>query len=206
MFPFSSLLYAQKNVTNYILSIIVQNNDVEISGLGFHVYCADAQGNPLTEDVFPVSDTDIVLKNNNGLFRNDLSSPLLIETRFNCPIQFPHIFQGVHVVIEDSEENDGWIFPKQRISFLEFYKDSAQFRLVPLKGKHNYRESIITIQPIKENTFIQEFDEIPLKMKETLSKTKKYFMVFGDLIKNERVFHELLADWNLVEQFNNNAF
>lgn len=158
MLPFSSLLYAQKSVAEYNLSIIIQSNDVAISGLGFHVFCADTRGNRLTEDFFPVSDTDIVLKNNNGLFRNDLSFPLLIETRFNCPIQFPHIFQGVHVVIEDSEENDGWIFPKQRISFLEFYKDSAQFRLVPLKGKHNYRESIITIQPIKENTFIQEFD------------------------------------------------
>lgn len=152
-----SFLYAQKNVEDCILTVIIENRDEAISGLGFHVYCSDVSGNRLTNDILPVSHSDMVSKYKKGLFRDHLSLPLAIESSIIFPIQFPQIFRDVHVVVEDSDLNDGWIVPKQRISFLEFYKDSAQLRFLPSKGKHNYRESIITIQPIKESTFVQEF-------------------------------------------------
>lgn len=57
-----SFLYAQKNVEDCILTIIIENKDEAISGLGFHVYCSDVSGNRLTNDILPVSHSDMVSK------------------------------------------------------------------------------------------------------------------------------------------------
>lgn len=61
------------------------------------------------------------------------------------------------MVLEDSDDKDGWIVPNQRISFSEFYKDSIQLRIDQWMSEQPCRKAAITIQPIKENAFVQEF-------------------------------------------------
>jgi hypothetical protein len=157
IFLFPSILHAQKRVTDYELITIFQLKDAARLDPGFRVFCADAQGNRLTKDVLPVFDSNIVSEYKNFLRNGDSPFPLSIETGFVFPIQFPLIFNDVYLNLEDAEESDNWTVPNQRISIFEFYNDSIQLLTEPLRRKHSCRKAVITLQPIKEKAFVQEF-------------------------------------------------
>lgn len=94
----------------------------------------------------------------------------------------------------------------KNLTGLEMYpiQERNEFKLI--RGRYEDVE-LGEYDVVFSASFIQEFDEIPSKeLTKTLEKTKKYFMVFGDLIRNERVFDELLKEWKLVEKSDDNAF
>lgn len=94
----------------------------------------------------------------------------------------------------------------KNLTGLEMYpvKERDEFKLIRNRYENIELEEY---DVVFSASFIQEFEEIPVKeLTKTLEKTKKYFMIFGDLIRNERVFDELLKEWTLVEKADDNAF
>lgn len=157
MFPLGAFLSAQKNVAEFNLSISIQNCDNIFSDLGFHVFCADNHGNRLTWDQFPVLDSVVVLKYNGSRFQGNSGARSAIETEFTFLIQVPWTYQGVQVVVEDSDENDGWKIPHSTVSVLNLYSVSNSIQLNQLWRRWNCKRAVLNIQPIQEDALIQEF-------------------------------------------------
>ncbi len=141
----------------YNLFVIIQNSYAPIGTLGFHVFCSDAHGNRLTEDLFPILDLDFVSKYNNVFCQSSICFPRAITSGFVFPIQFPFIYRDVFVVLEDADKNDGWIIPKQRISVFEFDKHSMLLDMDEVLTSEKCGVLALTIQPIKESSVVKEF-------------------------------------------------
>lgn len=82
--------------------------------------------------------------------------------------------------------------------------DEAQKYLKDFKPIHGRYEEVDLGQydVAFSASFLQEFDSFPSdKFKETLSKTKKYFMIFGDSI-DENKYYQCIDGWQEIERIN----
>lgn len=86
--------------------------------------------------------------------------------------------------------------------------DKAQSYLKDFKTIHGRYEEVEhgEYDVIFSASFLQELDELSVdKFRDTLSKTKKYFMIFGDAL-NEDAYYKLITGWQEVEKVNLEPF